>query len=121
MVKKVMLIDDVPIANFIMRKLIERVAPEYEVIDFTVPEQAINSMEELSPDLIFLDLNMPVIDGWQFLDLMNENNFENKVYILTSSTSELDEQQSRQYKNVMGFLIKPVNINALPAVLEVIR
>ena len=121
MTKKVMLVDDVPISNFIMKKMIQKVAPDYQILDFTLPEQAIKSVEENSPDLIFLDLNMPVIDGWKFLYLMNENNLENKVYILTSSTSELDLLQSKQYKNVVGFLVKPVNITNLPDLLKVVE
>ena len=91
-----MLVDDVAISNFIMKKMIEKVAPDYHVLDFTLPRQAINSLEELNPDLIFLDLNMPEIDGWEFLNLMNEKHFDNKVYILTSSPANwiYDNQNS---------------------------
>ena len=117
--RKIMLVDDVPIANFIMKKMIEKVAPDFQIFDFNFPKKAADSIKEISPDLIFLDLNMPVMDGWEFLQFMIENNFENKIYILTSSTSELDIQQSRQYKNVIGFLVKPVNISALPDLLKV--
>ena len=113
-----MLVDDAPIANFIMKKMIEKVECDCEIFDFTVPEKAIDSLKKISPDIIFLDLTMPVVDGWEFLTFMSENNFENKVYILTSSTSELDIQQSKQYKNVKGFLIKPVDINILPNLLK---
>lgn len=121
MMKKVMLVDDIPIANFIMKKMLQKVAPACEVIDFILPEKAIKNLEELNPDFIFLDLNMPVIDGWKFLKLMNENNLENKVYILTSSTSELDLQQSKQYKNVAGFLIKPITVDVLSDLFKVIN
>lgn len=118
MTRKVMLVDDVPTANFIMKKMIQKISPDFNVMDFILPELAINSIEENSPDLIFLDLNMPVINGWKFLDLMNEKNFENKVYILTSSTSQFDIQQSKQYKNVVGFLVKPVNLSTLTDLLK---
>ena len=113
MTKRVMLVDDIPISNFIMKKMLQRVDPACEVVDFILPEKAIKNLEGLAPDLIFLDLNMPVIDGWKFLKLMNENNMENKVYILTSSTSELDMQQSKQFKNVLGFLVKPITVDIL--------
>jgi len=117
--KTVMLVDDVAISNFMMKKMLGKVAPEFDVIEFTSPEQAINSIKESSPDLIFLDLNMPHIDGWKFLSLMNENNLDHKVYILTSSTNQLDIQQSKQYKNVIGFLVKPLNLKSLPDALKV--
>lgn len=115
-----MLVDDIPISNFIMKKMLQRVAPACEVIDFILPEKAIKNLEEFNPDFIFLDLNMPVIDGWKFLKLMNENNLENKVYILTSSTSELDLLKSKQYKNVIGFLVKPITVDILSDLFEVI-
>lgn len=121
MPKRIMLVDDVPIANFIMKKMLQKVVPYYEVFDFNLPDKAINSIEELGPDLIFLDLNMPIIDGWNFLNMMNEHRFNNKVYILTSSTSELDVQKSKDYKNVIGFLIKPLTINNLPDILNVVE
>lgn len=119
--KKIMLVDDIAISNFIMKKMIQKVKPHCQIFEFTLPKNAIDSIEEICPDLIFLDLNMPGIDGWEFLNFMNENHFENKVYILTSSTSELEMQQSKQYKNVIGFLIKPVNINMLSDLLKVIN
>ncbi len=120
MARKIMLVDDMAIANFIMKKMLQKVAPECQVVDFTLPSKAIDSIEALSPDLIFLDLNMPGIDGWKFLNLMSQHNFDNKVYILTSSTTEFDRDQSKQYKNVISLLVKPVNLTALPELLKVL-
>lgn len=64
------------------------------------------------PNIILLDLNMPVMDGWQFLDkfqkslplLMKEIN----IYILSSSTDFRDIQRSKQYLSVKGFFSKPL-------------
>ena len=73
------------------------------------------------PNIILLDLNMPVMDGWQFL-----NEFENlpssltkeiKIYILSSSTDIRDIQRSRQYISVKGFFSKPL----IPEMLHDIR
>lgn len=97
MIRKVMLVDDVPTANFIMKKMIGKISPEY---------------------IIFLDLNMPVIDGWKFLDLMKEKNFKIKVYILSSSNSEFDINRSKQYSNLSGFLLKPLGLSALTDLLN---
>lgn len=113
-----MLVDDVDISNFIMKKLISKVTPENTVYDFTLPEKAFNSLREISPDVIFLDLNMPVLDGWQFLKLMRQNDLHFKVLILTSSTSELDRQRSLAYSNVLDFLIKPVPPTALAGIIQ---
>ena len=116
--KKIMIVDDVEISNFIMKKMISKVSSNYDIYDYTLPEQALTDIEKINPDIIFLDLNMPVINGWEFLLRMTEMNVYNTVYILTSSTSELDFQQSKSYNNVNGFLIKPLDINTLREVLE---
>ncbi|QNF33777.1 response regulator [Adhaeribacter swui] len=106
--KKVMLVDDNMINNFITKKVISNVDEDLQVCDYTDAEQALNLLEEVNPTLIFLDLNMPVMNGWQFLENMVARNMSHKVYILTSSTSELDRQRSTTYSNVVRFLNKPL-------------
>lgn len=116
--KKVMLVDDVEISNFIMKKKIAKVSSENEIFDYTLPQKALAELEQINPDIIFLDLNMPVINGWDFLSHMKDNNLPNTVYILTSSTSELDMQKSKNYSNVKKFLIKPLDTNTLTEILN---
>jgi two-component system, NarL family, nitrate/nitrite response regulator NarL len=116
--KNIMLLDDMEIFNFIMVTSIANVKPEYAVHDFTNPEQAFEALPELNPDLILLDLNMPIMDGWDFLEKMHEKNLKQKVYILTSSTSDLDRQRSKEYDNVVEFLVKPVEEELLEEILK---
>lgn len=116
--KKIMLVDDAEISNFIMKKMIEKVSADYEIYDYTYPSKAIADLNQINPDIIFLDLDMPQIDGWQFLEFMKENNLNFPVYILTSSASELDLQKSQYYDNVEGFFIKPLNANTLKTILN---
>jgi two-component system nitrate/nitrite response regulator NarL len=116
--KKIMLVDDVDISNFIMKKMIAKATPQHQVFDFILPQKALDSLEQINPDIIFLDLNMPLIDGWKFLDIMKEKGFGNKVLILTSSTSEMDKQRSLAYSNVLSFLIKPIPPNAIADIIE---
>ena len=104
-----MLVDDVDISNILLKKLISKIALTAQVFDFTQPEKAYISLQEINPDLIFLDLNMPLINGWQFLDKMKEDNHYNKVIIVTSSTSILDKEQSKNYSNIIDFFEKPVS------------
>ena len=106
--KTIMLVDDVEISNYIHKKIIANNSAPSKVFAFTDPAKALQSLEEINPDIIFLDLNMPVIDGWKFLDILKETDKTCGVYILTSSTSELDKQRSVDYANVINFLIKPV-------------
>ena len=115
--KKIMLVDDIVISNFIVKKLITKFFTEYEIYDYTYSLKALDDIIEINPDIIFLDLNMPEVDGWRFLDLMIEKNINHPVYILSSSTSELDLRKSKLYGNVKEFLVKPLNISALKTIL----
>ena len=64
----IILVDDQPIANFITRKLLEIEGYKENVIDFTNPEEALVYLEDKQNTLIFLYLNMPEMNGWEFLD-----------------------------------------------------
>lgn len=116
--KKILLVDDMEITNFITINFIQSINPAHNVYDFTDPVKAFDEVSTIAPDLIFLDLNMPELDGWGFLDKMREKQLDQRVYILTSSTSELDKQRSREYANVVGFLVKPVEEDVLTKILE---
>ncbi len=115
---KILLVDDADIANFIMKKLIAIVAPNATVIDFMDPRAAIDNISTLNPDLIFLDLNMPDMSGFAFLDTMKEKGLKNKVIILSSSTSEIDKKQAVKYKQVLGYYIKPLEKESLQKILS---
>lgn len=110
---KIMLVDDQEISNFIMKKVIELTIPEASVVEFTKPSAALESIIAECPDIIFLDLNMPDMNGWQFLKQMENLSISNKVAIVTSSTSMEDMDASKSFQNVVDFLIKPINKEGL--------
>ena len=114
----IMLVDDKDISNFIMRKFIEIRRPDANIKEFTDPQKALDSIDSIVPDIIFLDLNMPVMTGWQFLDEMRNASFSHKVAILTSSTSNDDFEKSKEYGNVINFYVKPLNPDELARVFE---
>ena len=69
------------------------------------------------PQVILLDLNMPVMDGWQFLTALSEQNLDNlkntTIYIVSSSINSSDIERSKAIQQVSDFLIKPVNFDEL--------
>ena len=113
----IVLVDDVAIANFIMKKMVSTVAPGAAIHDFTSPVKALESLDQLNPDLIFLDLNMPDMDGFQFLEAMKEKGMKYRVIVLSSSTSEIDKQQAAKYTNVVGYHTKPLEKEPLQKIL----
>ncbi len=70
--------------------------------------------EELLPDIIFLDISMPVIDGWQFLDefqvIKNKITKPISIYITTSSISHSDIEREKKCNLISDFIIKPITL-----------
>lgn len=105
---RVVLIDDDVITNKIHYKLIKRVHSEKEIVLFSDPGEALSFLKQDSPDLILLDLNMPEIDGWEFLKLMEENGIKIDVIIVSSSIDPRERSKAKQYSFVKDFITKPL-------------
>ena len=112
-----MLVDDTSICNLLLKKVLARLPFEMEVHDFTDPVLAAAQVGLLKPEIIFLDLNMPELDGWGFLERMNQARQTNRVIILTSSTSELDRSRCTEFSNVLAYHTKPLTQDVVNAVL----
>lgn len=117
--KTLMLVDDKEISNFIMKKNIAIYLPLTKAVEFTDPDLALSSLKEVNPDVIFLDLGLPMVeDGWSFLDRLEAMNTDYKVVILTSSISNDDYEKAMSYSNVMNFISKPIFGEELQSVFE---
>ncbi len=111
--KKIMLVDDTPISNFILSKTIQAHLPNSIVVDYSDPEEAFENLSMENPDIIFLDVNMPVMNGWEFLEKMKENQLHYKVALLSASCSPADLRRWQSYENVVNFCIKPITADLL--------
>lgn len=71
--------------------------------------------EEGFPDLLLLDINMPVWDGWDFLDELVKNNYPKKfkIIMLSSSDHESDISKSEKYDLIDGFITKPITLEKI--------
>jgi len=118
----VMLIDDNEIDNLINQKMIEAASITENIYTHTGAKSAIEflrNMEKLEvatkvlPDLIFLDIDMPLMDGFQFLEefqkLSNAVKNKCKIIMLTSSINPQDFDRSKKYPVVKLFLNKPLS------------
>ena len=64
--------------------------------------------------IIFLDLNMPIMDGWQFLEeFMTPNTQQIIIYIVTSSIDPVDEDKAKQYFLISNYVVKPITPESL--------
>ncbi|MCF8253218.1 MAG: response regulator [Bacteroidia bacterium] len=109
--KKVLLIDDDPINNYVNKRLITRLFSVVEIVEFLDAVSALEYLKENTPEIIFLDINMPEMDGWQFLENYRTYTNRTKVVILTSSIDPSDRLRSEQFDFVEGFFVKPLNIS----------
>ncbi|MGB3589324.1 MAG: response regulator [Tunicatimonas sp.] len=126
MINLVLLIDDNDTDNFISRRVIELTEFAERVIVKSSGQQALDYLQENAqspneiPDLIFLDINMPIMDGFMFLyefeTLPPEIQQKPKVIILSSSEDRRDVDKIITNKAVVKYITKPLTQNDLEAV-----
>ncbi|MEJ2883453.1 response regulator [Pedobacter sp. GR22-6] len=112
----VYVIDDDKIYTYLLSRQIKSVDFCDNTLIFNNGQEAINHLSPLQdshdelPDVILLDLNMPVMDGWQFLDVFDTFKLAKKikVYIVSSSIDEADHQKAAGY-DICNFYVKPIS------------
>lgn len=127
---RVFIIDDDPIHQRIAQIMISKHNLFDEYFSYTEAQKALDFLqenkknEETLPDVILLDLNMPVIDGWDFLEtfetLVKEFKKGIRVFIVSSSVDEKDVLRSKTYVAVKGFISKPLSPDIIRSIKEAI-
>lgn len=125
--KSIWVIDDDVIYQIIANKIIHRSKLFSKVTSFingklamdelcTIANNLKNHDEEL-PDIILLDINMPIMDGWEFMEkigiLKSKFNKDIIVYIVSSSIATEDKNKYKTYTDILGYLSKPITNNDL--------
>ncbi len=119
-INSVLLIDDEPVFNMINERVIQMAKYSPKVSSFIDAGKALDELRLLAPeinrfpDFIFLDVNMPLMDGWGFLDELNKFpeliQQKCKVIMLSSSIDKFDIDKSKDYKMVSRFISKPLSV-----------
>lgn len=123
-IRTVMLIDDDPVSNKICQLFLRKHGWSVEVTAFEDPLQALQTLHDATgkellgiPDVILLDVGMPVYDGWDFLDeyekLPRERMSQTLLYMLSSSINPPDIQKAGNYWAVKSYITKPLTFEAL--------
>ncbi len=115
------IIDDDRIFAFVLQKLLDKTGRFDQMINLSNGSDAIEALMARYrdnmplPDLIFLDLNMPVLDGWQFLDEIEKLPFSKhlRIHIISSSIDAREMARAQQYAAVKSFVSKPVSLDWL--------
>ncbi|MEQ9466185.1 MAG: response regulator [Ekhidna sp.] len=107
---RILLVDDDPIFLTLAELAIKKEKQSVEIFKATNGEEAIAFLKNQSVDVIFLDLNMPVMNGWEFLDaLPGVENKGGHLYVLTSSIDPSDQRKADENPFVTSMLEKPLD------------
>ncbi|MFV8343546.1 response regulator [Flavobacterium sp. XS2P39] len=121
--KRIWVVDDDAIYQIIVNKIIQRSEMFSAISSFKNGKDAIdavhNSIEnnKLFPDIILLDINMPIMDGWEFMEemasLKTQISQQITIYIVSSSIAVEDKNKSKTYPDILGYLSKPITTEDL--------
>lgn len=124
-----LVIDDDDINIFIIKKIVEKTGHHINMIAKSNGQQAIDFLKETIaqnkpvPQLVLIDINMPVMNGWEFIEAYETLGITQKVdmYILSSSVYENDIERTKSYKAVKGFISKPLSMERLTELVKAIN
>jgi CheY-like chemotaxis protein len=116
-----LVIDDDDINIFIIKKIVEKTGLAINMTSKANGQQAIDFIKETLtnpetfPHLMLIDINMPIMNGWEFVEAYQMLNVQQSVdmYILSSSVYENDIEKTKSYSSVKGFISKPLSIERL--------
>ena len=122
------IIDDDPIFIYGTKRIMKEIGFYEKLIVYHNGQEALDGLSKISslgqkiPEVIFLDLNMPIMNGWEFLDEITKlpsNRFEKTyIYIISSSVDTRDLERVKNYKVVNNYILKPITPNDLESVLN---
>ncbi len=128
-IETICIIDDDEIYQLFTKKSVLRINDRYEILSYINGRNAVQGLQQrldantAMPDLILLDINMPVMDGWQFMEafLAMKPQIQKAItiYIVSSSIAPSDKDKANSYAAIAGFISKPLDIETLQKLLHV--
>ena len=119
---KFIIIDDDHVNNTICQMTIQIGLPNSDIKTFLIAEEGLAYISTKylttdNPTILLLDINMPSLSGWDFLDLYENLDTKIKeqiqIHMLSSSVDPNDKKRAEKNKNVKGFIEKPITIDML--------
>lgn len=125
---KIYIVDDDEIFQFTTRKMFQYLGQKEGVESISNGQLAIDKLKALRsdpknlPDLILLDINMPIMDGWDFLqqyDVLKKSLPKDiKIYMISSSVDDRDLERAERNENIIKYISKPVEESAIKEMMQ---
>ncbi|HQR94582.1 MAG: hypothetical protein B7Y15_07595 [Bacteroidetes bacterium 24-39-8] len=127
-IQQVCVIDDDEIYIYLIKKSLAALEIEHAVNSFSNGKEALKGLTSMIdqqlpiPEIIFLDINMPIMDGWEFLKAFREiqATLSSKIpiYIISSSIAAEDREKAKHFPEIVGYLSKPVELETLASIIQ---
>lgn len=116
-IQKILVLDDDKIQHLLFRKKLGFLFPEVVLFFKTTPSEAIDFLQENKVDLIFLDLNLPEMSGWDLVELFKKNSIESRLILVTGSVSTEDNERVKNDGFIHAIYEKPISESDLQEIL----
>jgi CheY-like chemotaxis protein len=122
------IIDDDTIYQFMLTRILNNNKLAEKIITFTDGEKAIQHLmdnkiaHENIPDVIFLDVNMPIMDGWMFIEayanMKTEIHKKIVIFMLSSSVDPVDIERAGKISEISNYIVKPIKLEEVKRIFE---
>tara|TARA_R110002051_G_scaffold71624_4_gene129351 strand:+ start:14458 stop:14862 length:405 start_codon:yes stop_codon:yes gene_type:complete len=122
------IIDDDPIFIYGTKRIMREINFAENIIVYNNGQEALDGLyalikdEDSMPEIMFLDLNMPIMSGWEFLDefknYTSNNSKKTIIYIISSSVDPRDLERVKEYNEVTNYILKPITPYDLTNILD---
>ncbi len=123
---RIAIVDDDTIFQFTTKVKIEKLGLSDDIQIFNDGEEIYNFLKEASeselPDILLLDINMPIVDGWDFLALYEQldDSLKNriKIFMLSSSINPVDLEKAQAHPHIVEYVTKPIHDDVLKNIIK---
>lgn len=124
--KRILLVDDDQVSNFLTERIINEMGIAREVYSATNGKEALaffdggNTSQHEMPDLVLLDLNMPIMSGFDFIEAFQKLDFDGKenvmIIVVTSSNNSSDIERAKSL-GIKHYLVKPISLESVQEII----
>ncbi len=117
--KTILTVDDNPLNRFLITTITTKIAPEATIKEAENGVEALEAFNSLRPDLIFMDIKLPGMSGYEVIQKIRALEVDKRTPIIVVSAGNSDEEDYSEYAPLIdGYLEKPIKFDALKSVLE---